>query len=345
MNLLFITQKVDKKDDVLGVYHEWIRGLADRYSHVSVVCLYRGEVDLPDNVSVYSLGKEEGGASAFSRLRYVLRFYRYLWKLRGRYSQVFVHMNKEYVVLAGLWWKLSRIPVLFWYNHPKADVWARLAMKLSRAVFYTSPYAASSGEKNAHRMPVGILVPAMLRSKDSRSGKVVYVGRISKVKRVDVLLDAARKLSAGYPLRIIGDPVDRKEDLDYFTELKDGVQKSGALVSFEPGVSHARIPEIFESADLSVNLTDTGSMDKTIFESFAAGCPVVTSNPAVLELVPEKWRRVIGAEKPDSASVAEAIERVFALSDEEYALLRHDLFRVAQSQSLDVLLEKLPGNW
>ena len=59
MRLLFITQKVDKDDDVLGVYHEWIAGLAEKLEKVSVICLYRGRVELPDNVSVYSLGKEE----------------------------------------------------------------------------------------------------------------------------------------------------------------------------------------------------------------------------------------------------------------------------------------------
>ena len=31
--LLFITQKVDKDDDILGVYHRWIEKLAERYKN------------------------------------------------------------------------------------------------------------------------------------------------------------------------------------------------------------------------------------------------------------------------------------------------------------------------
>ena len=42
--LLFITQKVDKDDDVLGVYHRWLEKLAEKLDMIYVICLYKGRV-------------------------------------------------------------------------------------------------------------------------------------------------------------------------------------------------------------------------------------------------------------------------------------------------------------
>ncbi len=95
--LLILTQAVDTQDPVLGFFHAWIEGLAKHYESVSVICLKEGRHSLPDNVRVYSLGKEGGR----SRLKYVARFYRYSWQLRKEYDSVFVHMNEEYALLGG----------------------------------------------------------------------------------------------------------------------------------------------------------------------------------------------------------------------------------------------------
>src|SRR3972149_5992145 len=102
MKLLFITQKVDKNDDVLGVYHRWIEELAKKAERIHVICLYKGRVEMPGNVEAHSLGKELPGLprrglikAGRSRLRYLWNFFRLIWKLRREYDVVFVHMNPE----------------------------------------------------------------------------------------------------------------------------------------------------------------------------------------------------------------------------------------------------------
>jgi len=69
--LLIITQKVNKNDSVLSFFHAWIAEFAKHFSRVTVVCLEEGEHSLPENVSVFSLGKEKG----YSRGRKIHRFY------------------------------------------------------------------------------------------------------------------------------------------------------------------------------------------------------------------------------------------------------------------------------
>jgi len=94
MKLLILTQIVDLNDDVLGFMHGWIAEFAKNCELVTVICLKKGETNLPDNVKVLSLGKETGR----SRIKYLLNFYRYIWQYRGNYDNIFVHMNEQYVL-------------------------------------------------------------------------------------------------------------------------------------------------------------------------------------------------------------------------------------------------------
>src|SRR3989338_9057482 len=123
MRLLICTQAVDTTDPVLGFFHGWIVALAKHAEHVHVICLKKGEYRLPSNVLVHSLGKEEGR----SLIKYTLRFYRSIWSLRNDYDSVFVHMNEEYVLLAGVFWRLLGKRIVLWRNHKKGSWRTRLA--------------------------------------------------------------------------------------------------------------------------------------------------------------------------------------------------------------------------
>ena len=124
--LLIITQKVDKNDSVLGFFHGWILEFAKNYEELIVICLEKGEYDLPDNVKVLSLGKEDN----VSKFVYLIRFYKYILQNRKNYDNVFVHMNVEYVILGGLVWKILRKKIGLWYMHKSVTLKLRLAEKL-----------------------------------------------------------------------------------------------------------------------------------------------------------------------------------------------------------------------
>lgn len=61
MRLLIVTQKVDRDDDLLGFFHQWICEFAKHCDFVTVICLEKGEYALPANVRILSLGKERCG--------------------------------------------------------------------------------------------------------------------------------------------------------------------------------------------------------------------------------------------------------------------------------------------
>ena len=108
MRLLICTQKVDKRDPILGFFHSWIEEFAKHCSQVIVICLEKGEFDLPENVTIFSLGKEENKHGYAVKLLYCWSFYKFIWRYRKEYDTIFVHMNKEYVVLGGIFWRLFK---------------------------------------------------------------------------------------------------------------------------------------------------------------------------------------------------------------------------------------------
>src|ERR1051326_6719713 len=106
MKLLIITQKVDKNDPVLGFFYGWLLSFSKIAETITVICLEKGQSDLPTNVTIYSLGKE----SETSKFGYVINFYKYLNQISGSYDRVFVHMNQEYLLLVGFYWIIKKIP-------------------------------------------------------------------------------------------------------------------------------------------------------------------------------------------------------------------------------------------
>src|SRR3989344_839285 len=108
MKLLIFTQKVDKNDSTLGFFHTWIMEISKKVESVSVICLGVGEYNLPKNVTVYSLGKDQIDTYSTKyivrKIRYIINFYKYLFLIKGSYNRVFIHMNEEYAPLAGWYW-------------------------------------------------------------------------------------------------------------------------------------------------------------------------------------------------------------------------------------------------
>ena len=311
MKLLFITQKADQNDDILGVYHQWIAGLASKLENISVICLYKGQTDLPNNVTVYSLGKENintdqrGIKRGLTRIKYVLRFYKYIWRLRNDYDVVFVHMNPEYILFGGFFWKLLGKKIILWYAHYLANSKLRFAALFADKIFTSVRQAYPLKTKKLVVLQQGIDTERF-RKLDMRNEKlgndkfkILFLGRISPVKNLETLLRAAvllKKEGINFLVNIVGSPTAGKLiEQEYYERIKKMAQELGLIgaVNFLSPVPNYQTPEVYNNHDLFINLTVSGSFDKTTLEAMACGLPVLVSNPAFNDILNENLRQLL----------------------------------------------------
>ena len=273
MKLLIITQKVDKNDPILGFFHRWVEEFAKNFEKITVICLENGEYHLPTNVKVLSLGKEEGK----SKIKYVFKFYKYIWQERKNYDSVFVHMNQEYVLLGWKFWKLWGKKIFLWRNHAKGSWMTRLAVFFSNKVFCTSPQSYTAKFKKTKIMPVGIDTdffepdPSVVRKPNS----VLLLGRISPVKKVLEFVNWAK--SKDLEATIAG-PI-LAEDKEYGELVLKSLTPK---IKYIGPVTQEEARRLYQSHEIYANFTPAGSMDKTIIEAAACEVKLEVRNPDLI---------------------------------------------------------------
>lgn len=338
LRLLVCTQVIDRGDPALGFFHQWVEKLAERHEHVHVICLKEGEHRLPSNVSVYSLGKETGR----SLFKYISRFYRFVWLLRREHGPVFVHMNAEYVVLGGLFWRLWGKRVVLWRNHRKGGAMIRTAALFSDAICYTSPASFTAHYAHAVRMPIGIDTEQFSAGQTREDPlSILFFGRLDPVKYPHAFVTALgilHRQGVLFHATICGDPT--KADDPYAKKVKESAAflvEQGKL-KFLPAIPHGETPALFQKYAIYVNLTPSGSFDKTIGEALASGCVVVTANAVVKDILPEPlFVQDISAEE-----TARAIKAALEMPEVERNAARiRGREYVEREHSLTLLMERL----
>lgn len=344
MRLLICTQKVDRGDPILGFFHRWVVEFARHFESVFVICLEEGEHILPENVKVVSLGKEKRR----SRMQYVSRFYRYINAYRDQYDVVFVHMNPEYIVLGGLLWRLWRKKIGLWYNHTYGTLWTRMGLLLAQYVFHTSPYAYTANTRKSVRMPAGIDTDIFKPSPgvDRTQNSVLYVGRLSPVKYIDVLIEAMEMLPDSVAqhttLDVYGKAPEGDEAYEESLRLHKGERQNGARIAFHGSVPNTQTPSIYNTHSIFVNLTPSGNYDKTVLEAMACGTLTIVSSKAFEDIID----RVYMFPARDAQMLATRLQETFALSDDEYDVFSRQLReQVVQTHSLTMLGERLANTF
>ena len=282
MKLLIITQVIDKNHPVLGFFHRWVEEFAAHCEQVTVICLQAGVYDLPKNVHVYSLGKEEGK----SHLVYLYRFYTYLWTLRHEYDQVFVHMNQIYVILGAPVWRTLGKNVGLWYAHGAVSSSLKLSLKLSNFVFTSTKEGLriNSPKRIIVGQGIDFEIFKSIQKKDNVVLQLITVGRISQSKNVETLLRACSLLKEKhiiFQFKIVGIPTTDSEVL-YAKEMYQLSQKLNLQkeVEWVGAIPNYDLPRLLQQSDVFIHDGSTNSLDKALVEAVLCGCIVLSSNPS-----------------------------------------------------------------
>lgn len=341
MNLLIVTQKIDKNDDVLGFFHPWVIEFAKNYEKVTVICLYKGERNLPSNVKVLSLGKEKG----VSKIKYILNFFKYIWEERKNYDKVFVHMNPIYVVLGGLFWKLSGKKQALWYTHKNIDLKLRIAEKITDVIFSASKESFQLESKKLKIVGHGIDVDKyQYKNIEQKKYTAVCVGRISPIKNQKLLVEAVdilvnEKGVSDLRVALVGGFFDF--DDSYYKSIKDFVDNRGLNenVIFIGSVPNNFIHLYYYESTLSVNLAPTGGLDKVVLESLLCGTPAIALNKTFVNIMRDDRLILKNDDKNELA------DKTFSILKEGYNNKKELSDFVRENYSIKNLVKKIKENF
>lgn len=348
MRLLIITQILDKGSARLGFTHDWVEEFAKHCENLIVVCLYKGKIDLPQNVKVFSLGKEKGK----SKIKYLFNFYKYIWQERKSYDSIFVHMNAIYVVLGGLFWKIQKKKITLWYVHRAVPLTLRIAEKFTDVIFSASQTGFNLKTKKLKVLGHGIDLQKFkpLEKKQNQNiFKIIYVGRISKIKNQELLLRALnilvnKKFVQGVAIEIVGD-ARTDDDQKYKNNLEIYLKENNLenFVDFVGAVNFNDIVKYYQRANLSLNLCPTGGMDKAVLESLACGIPVIVLNKSFSDVL-NNFQELMILKDESPEDLSEKILRIKNLGDRERTDLKIKLKEVADGFGLENLIKNILGN-
>lgn len=312
-----ITQKIDADDDILGAYHEWARHIAKNFEKFFVICLFQGRVNLPQDIRIFSLGKEKRR----SKVLYIKNFYNYIWSMRNEYDAVFVHMNPIYVVLGFIPWRIMGKKICMWYAHPERNVLVKLAYFLCDRVITSVPEAFYAEGKKVIAIGQGIDTDLFRNMrKDSCIGsRILFLGRISPAKRIHTLLEGAKLLkNSGRELsvKIVGNPSETYGGKAYYEKMQEFIKKNNLedVVCFEASLPNRKSPEIYNISSVFVNLSPTGYFDKTVLEAMSSERVVLASNEAYRRVFPEDLHKFLLFAQDDAMDLAKKIRQALDLS-------------------------------
>jgi len=344
MKLLIITQSIDENNPICGFFLDWVLEFSRNCEKVTVICLEEGKHSLPENIKVLSLGKEKGE----NNFKYILNFYRYIWKERGNYDNVFVHMNQVYVIMGGLFWKLWNKKIALWYAHGSIPFALRIAEKMTDIVFTASKesFRLESGKVKVvgHGIDVNkFKVESEKLKVDRENFKIVTIGRISPVKDYETLIKAVEYLKNKGKLNFIVDIIGGagvESDVAYMEKLKKEVEDKslGDKIKFLGKIPNREIPEYLNNHDLFVHMSKTGSLDKAVLEAMAGGLPILSCNDASKDLVGDIDENMLFA-VGDYEDLAEKMKIFISTPDEPLASLGERLrVRVTEEHGLQRLV-------
>jgi glycosyltransferase involved in cell wall biosynthesis len=338
VKLLLITFELDTDSPVLAWQARVATQLARSCKHVVVLTHKVGAFDPQPNVTVVRLPLMLQRAPArWLGARWLTNILVWrLWK-QYRFDAVFIHMNMEWTYRLSPAFRALRLPVLLWYAHGSVTRRLWLAHRCATAVVTSTTEGFRLRSDKVRVIGQGIDTAAFsMQLVAPPCADIITVSRISARKRIELLIDSLAVVKQARPdapirLRIIGSALNGA-DRHYERELRARVHERslGAHVAFVGQVPMTAIAQYYASAFVHVNVSRTGSMDKTVLEALACGCPVLTSNEAFADFFRSNRESVLLLDTPDAiaARILDVYDRRFEIDRAALRQLvdgRHDV--------------------
>jgi glycosyltransferase involved in cell wall biosynthesis len=320
MRLLVFTNKFDRDDDLLGFFVSWVGTLSKILEKVIVVTQEVGEYDNLANVSVINLDK----ANNPGKMSRVFNFYRQAREHKDEFDAILIMMAPSWAIFS---WPLKVIlkkKLYLWYAVWKGDSRLFIAEKLVDNIFSSIPEAFPFPTPKLKVIGQGIDTDFFIPNENLRKpGRIIFLGRISPVKKLELLIRAISEIKVKYPevydyltLEIIGG-IASENDRTYLNGLKQSVEEMqlSEKITWVGRVAHTEAVNYFQSADIFVNMTPTGSFDKSMLEAMACGDIIIASNTGLAPLLGAELEKICMFKEGDKDDLTEKLVSILKSSN------------------------------
>src|SRR6266516_73248 len=286
--LVFVTQRLDPDDPVLGATVSMVRALAQRVEEVVVLC--DSAPVLPTGCRVRTFGAAGKGGRG---LRFEAALAR---ELRPRPGAVVAHMGPLYALLAVPLVRPLGIPLLLWYTHWKEHAVLRAAERVSTAVVSVDRRSFPFDSAKLRPIGHGIDVSEFSCSDEGRDGplRALALGRYSPAKGLGEILRAVRLAAdGGLDVRLdVHGMTSAPLEVDHKGWLAARVAelRLGDRVELGGAIPRSELPGLFAASDVLINNMEAGAPDKVVYEAAASCVAVLASNPVFDDLLPPDLR-------------------------------------------------------
>ncbi|GAB4479211.1 MAG: hypothetical protein Kow00124_24530 [Anaerolineae bacterium] len=346
MRVLMLTRQVDREATFFAFTHGWVAALARRVERLEVICQSAGAVDLPDNVSLHSLGKD-AGISKGAQLRALQRL---LGQLLRHTDVIFSHMIPRYALLAAPGALRFRVPMVQWYTLGHTNLELRLAHAIVRRVVTASresfPLPSRKVTPIGHGIDFTRFTPA---EGPAAARQVLAVGSLTPWKGIETLIDAAALLTARPGFEDVtftwlgGELPAPLTPPGYRAAIEARIAERGLAGRFRLAgpVSYPDLPDLYRGAAALAHLSGTGSIDKAPLEALGCGIPLVATDAVYRDVLGDEAGRLM-ARPADAADVASRLGDLLALAPEERRALALRLReRAVEQHGLEGMMDRL----
>ncbi len=332
LKLLFITPKIHEQHDDFAFTSLWARAFSDAGFEVMTICMEKGESSLP--FPVYSMGKEDG----LPKWRSLLRYWRLIIGLK--YDRVFVHMSAPMLGAGCWWWWLRGIPTYFWYTHYTQPMSLKIGGRMVKRMFCAMKGSLPQYEGDPRKVVTGHGidtkfwdVPELLEDEREPATHLLAVHRISRSKRLDLLIKAMEFLPAEYTLTHYGRTQDPGDDVKFEGEIKELIAKSGLenRVKLMGSVPMPELRKIYPRYRVIANMVPQ-TIDKSAIEAMYCGLtPVLARDHAAAIGLPS------APKSEDPKDIADYILNLRLMSRDELRRIideKHSLASLVQKMSV-----------
>jgi glycosyltransferase involved in cell wall biosynthesis len=270
--------------------------------------------------------------SHIPKLGFLLKLFLYLLRYHAKYKVIHVHTLNSPAILCALFSKIFDIPVLVKVTrsgrgsqlsrYSNSFFGKKIFSILKRNTFfvaitpdvYSELVAMDVKKEKIFSIPNGVSVQKKL-SKDKDRLKIVFLGRLIKRKRAELLINSFQKIEKpkDCELLIVGDGPERKslERLIVDLNLGNSCRLMGSL-------SHNESLKILAESNIFVLPSDSEGMSNALLEAMAARNAVIAADiPANHALI---QHNVNGLLFSDEMSLSKQLEEVINSADKSISL-------------------------